>query len=886
MNLPEYQNPPYPVYKSYFVPYFDSQKGVHCDVRKVAKEDAEEWRHVLEKMRRFLESAVSGIEGPRKLESIGDLIVLFLKAPLLREPLEHQLPSPLKILTCLRILHLAERRLGLEELEREFNPITFSREAYKAWESMKSVAQTYFEILTEVRESVERCWFIFPADSRPVLNTSGLIPHCLVTSALAWIFAFSEGVPREKCAIVRLASLLHDFGKPFNFSDHVPASKEVAEFLLSDLIDRDSLNQIVELIEHHHDERHPLGKIIVEADRLASASDRLGGFLEEEFLKPRSNELIGRPLLQGETNRWEFWEDLHKRNEQLIYSLSEEFVRKIRKSTEQFTSLEGVKREIPLPSKPVEKVWVASIDTGGIQSFISRREELRSLGAASFTIDCLVMVQIPFLLQASFEEETNAWLPLETILYSAGGNVTLLLPSHSHKVVEKLKEELNVHLREVDPSLQLRLVSVPFRSLYFLLSEDLGRELGLSKIRAERREVPVRLVDKLCKTCQLLPPSDGGEECTACGELYELGTDFHFEKRWEGSFKVGDLEVVPSKCFGKDWKGAAGEVMAVVAGHDFEELEGGMEKRDYAVLSADGNLMGAFMGTSITLTDMYERSARIDLALKKAFEESALELCEALRKTGDNAVGKTLAVLKLGLLYMGGDDTLLLLPSWLAPLVSSSLAEKFLKHMGGARGISIGIAAGPYTSPVWSLIGAARELQKRAKKKVKEKVEEAREIQSAICFDVSDVVLSETSVRKRRESMENKEKSTVQPFLVDGESNKLRDLLELLLETRGIELCSAAYLASHSEETRKRLKEVRNIIREAVTASRNLFANPSKYAELVNSICKVYLVREMNRSEEGKKALYLRLLPLFAEKENSSYGDAELLIKMLGGGTI
>jgi hypothetical protein len=72
----------------------------------------------------------------------------------------------------------------------------------------------------------------------------------------------------------------------------------------------------------------------------------------------------------------------------------------------------------------------------------------------------------------------------------------------------------------------------------------------------------------------------------------------------------------------------------------------------------------------------------------------------------------------------------------------------------------------------------------------------------------------------------------------------------------------------------------------AVTASRNLFANPSEHAELVNSICKVYLVREMNRSEEGKKPLYRRLLPLFAEEGNSTYGDAELLIKMLGGGTI
>jgi len=881
MNLPEYRTPPYPVYKSYFVPYFDSQTREALDVREVTRADVEGcWRGMLEGMRRFLQFSLAGAAGVKGLELAGDLLGLFLRAPLLREPLEHKPLSPLKILTYLKILHAVEPRLELEKLEEELNPITFSRAVYGAYERWEKVGEVgrALEALSGAQELVERCWFIFPADSRPLLNTSGLIPHCLITSALAWVFAFSEGVSREECAIIRLASLLHDFGKPFCASDHVPASEEVAEFLLSGIIGDGSLKRVLELIEHHHDKGHPLGRIIARADRLASAGDRL-----ESFLKRRLEEELGRGLSEEEIGEWSFWESLHRRDGKLIRSLSEKFVREMREDTENFTSLKKVlERARDLECEPVGEASLVCMDSGGIQSFISKRQELRSLSAASFTIDCLVMVQIPLLLQARFEKENSAWLPLETILYSAGGNVTALLPSRSLEVAKRLKEEMDLHLREVDPSLQLRLVSVPFRSLYFLLSEDLGRELGLSKIRAERREVPVRLVDKLCKTCRLLPPSDGGEECTACRELYELGTNLHFKKRWEGSFKVGDLEVVPSECFGRDWKGAADEVMAVVAGHDFEELEGGMEKRDYAVLSADGNLMGAFMGTSITLTDMYERSARIDLALKKAFEESALELREALRKTGDKVASKTLAVLKLGLLYMGGDDTLLLLPSWLSPLVSSSLAERFLKYMGGARGISIGIAAGFYTSPVWSLIGAARELQKKAKKKGRE----ARGTQSAICFDVSDIVLSETSVRKRRESMEEKEKSTVQPFLVDGKGNKLRDLLEFLLETSGIELYSAAYLASHCEETGKRLKEVRNRIRETVTASRNLFANPSKYAELVNSICKVYLVREMNRSEEGKKPLYRRLLPLFAEKGNSTYGDAELLIKMLGGGTI
>jgi len=894
MSLPKYQSPPYPVYKSYFVPYFDPQNGDVLDVREVTRSDVEEcWRKMLEEMRQFLQYSLSGTAGVRRLELTGDMIVLFLKAPLLREPLEQLLPSPLKLLICMRILNAVEPRLELEELD----PIAFCSRAYRVyemWERMKDRENMSraLEILTKAQDFVEKCWFIFPADSRPLLNSSGLIPHSLVTSALAWIFAFSEKISREECAIIRLASLLHDFGKPFDIFNHVLASRKVAEFLLSEIIDDDSLRQVLELIEHHHDERHQLGRIIVRADRLASASDRLGN-----LLKKRLEKILGYQLSDEEIYRWEFWRNLHMRDGQLIRLLSEKLVREMRENTEWFTSLKKVLEEArDLVCEPVNEAVVVCIDSGGIQDFISKRQELRSLGAASFTVDCLVMVQIPSLLQARFEKENETWLPLETILYSSGGNVTLLLPSQSQGMVEKLKDELNKYLLGVDPSLRLRLVSVQFRPLYFLLSEDLGRELGLSKIRIEKKEMPVIIMDKPCKTCQMLPRVDGKDECTTCRALYDLGTEFHFKRRWEGSFKVGDLEIIPSKCFGKEWGKVGDNIMAIIAGHDFEELESGMEKRDYAVLSADGNIMGTFMGTSITLTDMYERSARIDLALKRAFEESALELRKALKEIGGNAVCKTLAVLKLGLLYIGGDDTLLLLPSWLAPIISCSLAEKFLKYMGGARGISIGIAAGPYTSPVWSLIDAARKLQSKAKegKKVREEMKGAK---SSVCLDISDVVLSKTSVEQRREVME-KERSSDQPFLIGENENSLRSLIELIMEKEGENIYVAAYGVSHPqllekasdnlkkeiEKIPKDLKKIRQILREAVTASRNLIS--SQDAGLVNKLCMVYLMKEMNRSKEEEKPIYLKLLRFFTSKGNSTYGDVDLLIKILGGGVI
>jgi hypothetical protein len=632
----------------------------------------------------------------------------------------------------------------------------------------------------------------------------------------------------------------------------VPSSVKVAKYLLSGILDDQTLSEVLEGIEHHHNEGHPYGKLITWADRLTSATDRI-----KAFLKAIVKEKIGREVTEDELDSWEFWQE----HAQEVANLSENFVREIRESSANFTIFRlppAMEEELKKwEIGKIEEVKFVCIDTGGLQAFIGQQDELRSVGAASFVIDCLVMCQIPWYLQYAL-----GWLPLESFLYTAGGNVTLVLPSKLLENFGSVLKLLRTHL------IELRDADVPFKTLYFELAKDLGQRLGLKKLTVERGG-------------EAMPRKEFEDNQNNLKKrLEDFGTEFHFKKRWEEGLWMEGVRISPSEVFGKAWGDVCEKVMEVISGHDFEELEKGERKRNYAVLSADGNLMGAFMGTCISITDMYERSARIDIALKRAFEETIKELYSSLERVDPTEARRTLVRLKLGLLYMGGDDMLALMPSWLAPLIANSLAEKFRKYMGYARGLSIGIAAGPSKAPVWSLIEAARELQQEAKNRARKSPTD-----SFVCLDVSETTLSRTSVEYRRHLLK-KEKISRQPFLI-SESNELFSALRSLFGSKDFYAC--AYKVSRMDETeeKRELKRMRILLREALTQAKKLFDDPLKHSNLVVEVSKVYLIRELNRSEEKEKPIYERALGFSELKEDcAGYADAELLTKMLGGGTI
>ncbi len=874
--LVEYKPPPYPMYKAYFVPYWDERTGEFWNARKVEQTDVENWNQALEKLRHFVRKACECSEVEEKverLELIGDLIALFFKIPLLLEPIP-TLVSSLKGYLCWRLLPRELR--DKKAFEGDF--IAFAKEMVQAVEISRyqKEIEDLRQLMEENREKIERCWFTLPADTRPVFNTSGLIPHSLTTSALAWAHAIENGCEREEVAIIRLAALLHDIGKPFAPMAHVEASVEIAEKLLSDILDQEDLEKVCEAIRDHHRKATSWGKFIGWADFRSSASDRVQR-LFDEYLKRPIEEKLRRPVQEQELDSWEFWKGINEKYPEAIYSWSVDFVKKVKEDTENF--LKPLQFE---PVEPVEGVEFACIDIGGIQEFIRTPQELKAVGAASFALDVLVMVYLPAFIQEDLKRK-GVWFPSEAFLYTAGGNVFFILP-------EKLENDIKSSLEKVKGansklSIRFRAGFCPFKVIYTLLSQDLAKEMGLKKLEVGHETVQTRVGFWLCHTCKR--PIEREGNCESCEKLTELGSQFHFKKRWESSFRIGDTALSPKMSFG-EWERASKYLMEFLAGHDIEELQRGERRRSYAVVKVDGNLMGAFIGTSVSLTDMYERSARVDIALKKSFEKSIQECFESL-ETLDPSVAKKVGCLpKLGLLYMGGDDALMLVPSWLAPVFALSIGHKFRNYLGQARGLSIGIAAGKAKAPVWSLISAADVLEEEAKKKAR-----GKPTLSSICFDISEITLSDSSVRYRRNDLQVR-RITQQPFLI-GEGEKMERILALL---SGREGCREWYKWSYSlsrfgeteEHTRERnsMKRVRNILREALTKAESLFGDRPASQNYVVATSVIYLRRQLARIETEKKREYQIAYDLVPEGwgEEAVYGDVDLLIKMLGGGAI
>jgi hypothetical protein len=203
----KFKEPSYPVLKAFFVPYRDENKVI--STRRVTLQDVETWRDVLRRLKEFLSEALEFAECARErnlnqteeLELLADLIALFLRVPLIRETIPAVMPNPLKT-------YLLYRLIGFEKIQDEirsparFIELTYSEDIVKRLNEFKPIA-----ILSDADLSakIEHCWFALPADTRPPLNTSGLLPHLLLSSAIAWAKATIKGLPRKEAAMLRLA---------------------------------------------------------------------------------------------------------------------------------------------------------------------------------------------------------------------------------------------------------------------------------------------------------------------------------------------------------------------------------------------------------------------------------------------------------------------------------------------------------------------------------------------------------------------------------------------------------------------------------------------------------------------------------------------------------
>jgi len=867
---------------------------------EVKDKDVESWRKAIEELKTFLEKVskyiqLVAVEPVKRLELLADMISLYFKLPLIEETLPTIAHSPLKLYMISR--WMTAPRISVEEWIRDL--YTYAENSIKVFEDFckEEERKKIFVFNAELNKAIRESWLFLPSDTRPGLNISSLIPHLLLTSAITWCKTFKKD--REESALLRLVALLHDIGTPFNYKEHYKVSRQIAEYIMEQLPIQDNhRDRILEWVEKHHLENIPQLDVLTEADRFASAIDRLGEVVDE-LLKNEVNNIAAQLGLNSEhayrkgEESWEFWRKVGEDVERFKV-LCESFINKLRE-------LPDIKlRSVVEKEEKVEQgVSLCCIDIGGIQDFIMQTRELRCVAASSLLVDYATVAYIPLLLQLELERrEPKVWLPFESFLYNLGGVVLFVAPT---KLADHLEQNWDAIRRRFEGYFDLYFAHTPLSKSYYKTYGRLYSEMALKKITSQPlKESARRLLQRsgtreLCQKCYSEPAvkqTEFGEKlCELCSKLYELGSEMHFGKRWQSEFTVGDSKIKPEECFNTTW--GRYDIMYFIAGHSKEEIDKRERKRNIALIKVDGNLMGVFFAKSVSIADAVERSARVDLALKEAFGGATSRILKAVSGVDGVAAKQTITALKLGLLYMGGDDALIICPSWVALPLAVDIARAFNEKMGGECSLSVGLVAAPPEHDIWALIDASSQLLDEAKK-----VGRVKSTGGAICFDVVEGgILSGATAKGRYEDLK-KLGLTAQPLTILKDQQTKWISIDEVLEPLGVggELTNAytqAFKASrlsgeNSEEIKKKLKQIREAVRNPIKISGGF----GKSSKVKVSLIFTQRMRVKGSSEEEKES-YRTLLKLFNAWFNAKdcgagfpSSDVDRAIKILGGGVI
>jgi len=722
---------PYPIYRGLRVPVWEGGRPV--SVRRVTDEDRKAFVDALRKLRSLLEkvsklaSELKASEAER-LNLLTDAIAVFFKAPLTQE-ITPIAPTPLKAHALSLLAPKLRKALWSEDLYE------FARRLASLGSEELGFAKELFE--RETADLVLRLWIALPADTRPGYNTSSLIAHLLMTSAIAWALGREKGeVEGGEEARTRLAALLHDLGKVVDPEKHYEASEGLAKDLLKGLLDEETLREVVTAIRKHHLEAGPA--FLKEADRLASAADRLEKLVRDE--KTIGGKLAKiRGLIGDVKDEWAFWRAVHERRDELIKAglaradplkeLTEEFLANVGKVAKEL--------ELKEPPEPVSELSLVLVDVTSIQDFVLKSQEVRVVAAASHLIELAVHSHFIEYLRSS-----GLRLPPEAIVYAGGGNILMLLPRRMAVTVEELAKRYGEK-----SGLKLAVASAPFCESYVAASTSLTNKLFAKKHEVELSDSLDPLASSgqdLCRMCYddwaqvtLETPEGPRSVCKTCEGLYTVGGDIHFGSKWRATVEVAGDSFSAEDAFRAGWREASRWIVEVIAGHDIEELRERVGRyRDYAVMKFDGNAIGSFMSEAISFTDAIERSFRIDVALKRAYFKALEALYEGVRGVaGREEARKEVARVVLGTIYMGGDDGFILAPSWASVLLAHFIAEEFSRQLGLERGLRVAVAAGPAKMSVWALLDCASEMMRVAGKALRREGS-AREVLGAIAFDV------------------------------------------------------------------------------------------------------------------------------------------------------
>ena len=720
-------------------------------------------------------------------------------------------------------------------------------------------------ISKEDRERVENM-LDYPADTRPGANTSSLIIHSLATSAIASAIVMCSGGEDldRRIAIIRLSSIFHDVGKFLmeKWHEHHVNSARFVSDTFNPYVDGEA-SKLIERASSiiKGEEKGDLAEILKISDIISSNVDRFSRYFEKLLRGSRSWKII-EDKLEGYKDfheaykSWDFWE---KFDESEIVQISKEFC----------SALSSLSPENPIYEERglnFEEgcVYLVKLDISGIQKYIQSRD-IRSMNGASRIIDTLTYISVPLYLVEVIR------VPAECILFFGGGSIYVLLPynllNRLEELVNHFKSEFGISIKYgCSPIINHNFTSNNFVSVY----HDVESKMYKNKV-ALKGEFKVKPnIFKRCDLCgENFCTTKINDEfvCDDCRFKYNIGDEFHFRYRW-GKLNFGDYDRV------KDY------MMEYLSGMEIDEIREGEEYKNLALLKFDGNLMGQFMASITSITDACERSYRIDMAIKRSLRSfiDKLEL-----------VNPGLAYrLILGLMYVGGDDGVLIVPASIAIPLALHIANEYFLEMGRKSTISIGIAVAKPKHPIYLLYECADELLAIAKKGARLDSLEVhsgtnKDFRGSIAFYSADGnVLDGNSLRSILRYEENARLSIQlrKPYTISNSmENSILKLIKLVSRIATIEDAVSRLIESLADPTFK--EELKSVKRRLMTV---LQVNEEPQIE-------TRILFTVKESRRGESKIYEKMINflVFKEKENGKIKlyynllDAYNLVKILEG---
>lgn len=742
---------------------------------------------------------LNSIDKFRTAEDLEDFLnsfIFYLKSILIIDPIpndlefikEKILPSPTIIL----------RGLLINEIDREVNKLIKAIENLLGLEdSLERLINIYYNYLSELNKinTISKNLFEelnildFPADTRVGSNTSSLIIHMLTVSAIAiaiYLERYRNLYGKKDLLVLRFCSLFHDVGKMYNWHTHETESAK----LLRELFENSCLDEAKEVIENAANVIERKGgkrltdihNIFIDADKKASSLDRVQELILElvsEDSRDIIEEKVNKWKNSGYSNpfiEWGFWEEFTCED---IKKFTEEFCRNASKIVRDNPALDILNDKGEIKDEIInEDIRIVRIDLKSIQSFI-HSNEIRVMNGASRLVDLIVFILIPLYVVKCIK------LPAESILYFGGGNITLVIPKYMLEQRDELRKNIIDKLCDHFSSIiTLQYGSSQFYSRLTSINYEIDRELQKRKLCSNITSSIKPNIHKRCKSCstnEITVIEDHSnvhkkekDMCEKCRIKFKIGNTWHFARRTKSILEIDDNDI--NKILDK--------ILEYISGSKEDEiLNNKIDKyKDIAFIKFDGNILGQLMASSISLTDAHERSIRIDYSVKKAFHSFLYKL----QNEGLDEYAKRIS---MGLMYMGGDDGAILMPSVVSIPFALHIINEYYYNMGRKSTLSIGIAVAKPKHPVQLLKEGAEYLLDITKEDVRgfaymvhsSPNPEDYNFRGALTFYIAD---GGKFNKDALESIFNKlreQSLSIQPYLVGNNNNSINRLLNIIL---------------------------------------------------------------------------------------------------------